>query len=284
MIIKPSERKSAFEKMRKGELFKKGLSTGIPSLDEYMKLAKGYLLIATGYPSSGKSEIVDAIVLNMTLNYGWKTLFYSPENHPVEQHMVKIAEKFIGKHIMSFSKEEIDKSMKFMQDHFTWMYPENPELDVLLSLAKTEHDTNGLDCVVIDPWNAVTHKRASAMVHEYLSEELSKVIRFARTNNILFCVVAHPKIPQKDKNGDLPVPTLYDISDGAMWRNKAEYGIVIHRPDMSRNGVDMYIQKCKYKWMGKLGVVHLDYNYENGRFKGVEEKEFLLPTEIESPF
>lgn len=284
MIIKPDSRKDAFAKLRKGGLQKKGLSTGFNDLDDLFKLAKGYLMITTGYPSCGKSEFLDAVLVNMTLQHNWKVLYYSPENHPIEQHMSKLAEKFIGKHIMQFSNDDCDSSLDYLTKHFAWMYPENPELDRLLCLANEHHADNGLDCLVIDPWNAVTHHRGASMVHEYLSEALSKVIRFGREKEVLMSVVAHPTKPFRDKDGTIPIPTLYEISDGAMWRNKAEYGLVIHRPDLSRNQIEVYSQKVKYKWMGKVGMKKLDYNYENGRFKGLNDREFTIPSEIVAPF
>jgi len=284
MIIRPGERRVEFGKMRKGELQKKGLSTGFPDMDKHLKLAKMYLAIISGYPSSGKSEWLDAVLVNMSVTYGWKTIYYSPENHPVEQHMGKLAEKFIGKHIMSFTQEDLNRSLVWLEEHFTWMYPENPELDTLLSLAEHEKQENGLDCLVIDPWNAVTHHRGASMVHEYLQEALTKLIRFARTHDLLAAIVAHPKTPQKDRDGNIPVPNLYDISDGAMWRNKADVGLIVHRPDMSRNACEVYVNKIKYKWMGLPGMVEFDYDFKTGRFKGKEEKEFLLPTELEAAF
>ena len=122
------------------------------------------------------------------------------------------------------------------------------------------------------------------MVHEYLSEALSKVLGLARTQNLHIAIVAHPKTPQKDKDGNFPVPTLYDISDGAMWRNKADYGVVCHRPDMNKNLLEVYVQKIKQKWMGKLGMVSFDYDFRTGRFKGPDDQDFYLPHEIPPPF
>lgn len=230
------------------------------------------------------TEFLDAVLMNMSLLHGWKTLYYSPENHPIEEHMTKLAEKFIGKHISEFKEAEELSSLDFLQKHFTWMYPEDPKLDTLLGLATKEHEQNGIDALVIDPWNAVTHHRGGELIHEYLSEALSKMIRFGRGNNVFIAIVAHPTKPQKDKDGNFPVPTLYDISDGAMWRNKADYGFICHRADMSKNELDVYIQKVKYKWMGKVGMTRFDYNYRNGRFKQPEDKDFWLPTEVVPPF
>lgn len=284
MVIRPSQRLKEFDEVCSGEIFKRGLSTGFLDLDEYIKLAKSYLTIVTGFPGSGKSEIVDAILVNMSLMYGWKTLFFSPENHPVEQHMSKLAEKFIGKQSIHFTKEERNNAISFLDSYCTWIYPEHPTLDIIIKSA-IEHKTKyGLDVLVIDPWNALDHERGGRMMHEDLGFRLSQLLKVGRDHDILVIVVAHPKVPQKDKNGCFPMPNLYDISDGAMWRNKADYGIVVHRPDMSKNELLVSIQKIKQKWMGKVGASNLQYDWRSGRFKCTSANGFYLPNEISPPF
>jgi len=198
--------------------------------------------------------------------------------------MVKLAEKLIGKAFRTMTKEEAMLALDFIDAHFTWLYPDKPLLDTLLEATRIEKDLHDIQCLIMDPWNNVHHSRGQSMVHEYLSEALSKVLGLARTKNLHIAIVAHPKTPQKDREGNIPTPSLYDISDGAMWRNKADYGIVCHRPDMNRNLLEVYVQKIKQKWMGKLGMVSFDYDFRTGRFRGQREKEFLLPHDIPKPF
>jgi len=284
MIIKPAHLKKEFDEACRGEIFKRGLTTGFPDLDENIKLAKSYLTIITGYPGSGKSEWLDAVLLNMTLLHNWKIMYFSPENHPVEQHMAKLAEKYIGCGVSQFTTTNRDESFEYLTEHFTWTYPEDPTLDIILSNAFEVYQETGLDALVIDPWNALTSKRDTQLIHEDLGRRLTKTIKFARDNDILVCVVAHPSKPLKDKQGNIGMPNLYDISDGAMWRNKADYGIVCHRQDMSKNELIISVQKIKQKWMGKLGMKVLQYDWRSGRFKCDSEEDFYLPTEITPPF
>lgn len=284
MVVKPLARREQFKKLVKGEALKQVFSTGFPDLDEHIKVALGYLMIVTGYPGSGKSEWVDAFLLNMSLTQGWKTLFYSPENHPIETHMAKLAEKLVGKPITSFTPQELESSLSHLEKYFTWTDPEIPTLDTILSVAQTEKEDDGLQVLVVDPWNAVEHNQSEALISQYLSKALSKLIRFGRNNKILVIIIAHPKNPTKDKDGKFPDPTLYDIDGGAMWRNKADYGIIVHRPDMSKNAIQVRFQKIKFKHFGKIGMKELEYNYLNGRFKGLKDLEFRLPFSKDVPF
>lgn len=290
MLIRPRDKAAEFGRLRIGGSERKGLSMGFSCFDGSIdipgniRLAKGYLSIFTGYPSSGKSEFVDAIMLNMALIHGWKTLYFSPENHPIEEHVAKLAEKFMNKPIYQFSKEDSRTAIEQLNQWFSWVDPEDPTLDSLIEGATAKLKEDGIDCMVIDPWNSVTHHRGGELVHEYLQVALTKLIRFSRKNNVHMAVVAHPKIPMKDKDGGYPTPDLYSISDGAMWRNKADYGCVVHRPDQGRNRVEIHWQKRKYKWMGTPGVREMDYDVKTGRFKPIDAPEFLLPTDIEAPF
>ncbi len=284
MIIHPEERISQFDKVCNGEIFKQGYSTGFDVLDPHIKLAKSYLAIITGFPGSGKSEWLDAALLNTTLLHNWKIVYYSPENHPVEQHMAKLAEKYIGTQATRFTKSNKEKAIKYLQEHFTWTYPENPTLETILDHTIKIKESKGVDVLVIDPWNALTNDRGGALTHEDLGRRLTKTIKFARDNQILVCVVAHPSKPQKDKEGNIGMPNLYDISDGAMWRNKADYGVICHRPDMTKNELIISIQKIKQKWMGTLGMQQLDYDWISGRFKCQHEEIFTLPKDSNLPF
>lgn len=63
----------------------KGVSTGWPSLDECYKIAKGTLNIITGIPGHGKSEFVDALMVNTATAHDWRWFVYSPENYPFER-------------------------------------------------------------------------------------------------------------------------------------------------------------------------------------------------------
>lgn len=291
MRIKPRDKAAEFGRLRKSGVERSGLSMGFDCFDGpisqpgNIRIAKSYLSIFTGYPSSGKSEFVDAIMLNMSIVHGWKTIYFSPENHPIEEHVAKLSEKYIGVPVYKMQKEQGRNAIEFLNQYFTWIDPDNPSLENLLELAMSELQENGLDCIVIDPWNSVTHSRnGQELVHEYLQVALTKLIRFSRKYNVHVAVVAHPKNPQKDKDGNYPTPDMYSISDGAMWRNKADYGCVVHRPDITQNRVEIHWQKRKYKWMGTPGIRTMDYDIPTGRFKATDEDEFLLPTDIQAPF
>ena len=57
--------------------------------------------------------------------------------------------------------------------------------------------------------------------------------------------------------------------DSANWANKADLGVVVHRPEESSPGsspTDIYVRKVRFKSVGRIGVVRLNYDRATGRY------------------
>jgi twinkle protein len=78
-------------------------------------------------------------------------------------------------------------------------------------------------------------------------------------------VVAHPTKLAKDRDGKVPMPTLYDISDSAAWMNKPDVGIIVHQDE---GGVLLRVAKSRYHdRIGKPGTVRLSFSPWVARFE-----------------
>src|SRR5690349_17756461 len=75
----------------------KGDKTGWPSVDELYSVLLGQWTLITGIPGHGKSEFLDALMMNLATNHGWVFSIFSPENQPHEVHLAKLLEKFLRK-------------------------------------------------------------------------------------------------------------------------------------------------------------------------------------------
>ena len=75
----------------------KGLSTGWSAVDPHYLVSLSEVTVITGVPNMGKSEWMDALMINMIQSYGWKFGVFSAENLPVEHHLLKLVGKFSGK-------------------------------------------------------------------------------------------------------------------------------------------------------------------------------------------
>lgn len=282
-IIEPLELEEKLLEVRKRNVRRKGVSTGFASLDEHMLLSKQYLMVVTGIPSCGKSEVIDALAVNTAILHNWSWLYFSPENAPTEEHLKKIVEKRVGQNLFDMSSKTISDTTRWANEHFAWIdpYSDRFSLDAILEEAVQRIETgHNVDALVIDPWNELdASDQAGMRDDQYISKCMTKLRRFHRKYNVLSCVVIHPTKMQKDATGSYPVPSLYDCNGGAMWRNKADFGLCVHRHDLTESAANIYIQKIKFKSMGKPGMVKLDYDLPSGRFKDQCCPDFLLPTD-----
>jgi hypothetical protein len=248
------------------------------AMSRHLRLQQGIFYVVTGMPSSGKSEFLDALMLGMAQDHGWKTLFFSPENHPVELHLRKFVEKISNKRFFTddygqgVSFKEFEGSMDFINKHFQFMDPplDKRSLDDILSQAESALGKQRFDAMVIDPWNEVdiynnTHLRED----QFISRALTKIKAFAKYYRVAMFIVAHPTKMTKGDDEKYPVPTLYNISGAAHWYNKADVGIVVHRdpfdPD-TKFMADIYIQKIRFKQHGERAKFSLHYDFVSGNY------------------
>jgi twinkle protein len=194
-------------------------------------------------------------------------MYFSPENFPVSRHARKLIEKYSGYPFFKgynprIQKNEIDKYIDWLNSYFVFLNPgiEHRNLDYLLN------QVNDVDGFVLDPWNEVEHSRPEGMTEtEYIGQALSKLKALAIRENIHVWVVAHPTKLQKTIEGLYPVPTPYDISGSANWRNKADNCISIYR-NTNEHKIQVHIQKIRFKDNGKPGMIELKYDPVTGRF------------------
>lgn len=252
----------------------KGLTIDEIELDKLISFETGRLLTITGIPGHGKSEVLDYILTKLNILHQWKVAYFSPENYPIEIHYSKLASKITGKKFNTYDlkRDEFDFTFNYILDNFFFIYPEeNINLNNILDKAKYLIKKFGIKVLVIDPYNKLEHQKGNGESEtEYISKFLDKLSMFAKKNNILICLVAHPRKMEKDKK-KFEIPTLYDINGSANFYNKTDYGITIYRHfNEGENRVDVLIQKVKFKHLGTIGAVSFAYNYYNGRMEKID--------------
>lgn len=253
----------------------RGVSTGWEGVNERYTVRPGEMTVLTGIPNSGKSEWLDAVMINLAAAQGWCFAVFSPENWPVPEHIKKLAEKRIGKPFEPGITErmthaEWDVAQSWLSNYFVFMEPEEPTLDAILRIAKQLVLRRGVRGLVLDPWNEIEHSRPEGVTEtEYISKSLSTMRRFARNHGVHCWIVAHPTKLVKDAKGHYPVPTPYDISGSANWRNKADNCLSIWRdldPERRSQMVEIHVQKVRNKIVGSLGKADLRYDRVTGRY------------------
>jgi twinkle protein len=241
------------------------------------------LNVVTGIPSSGKSEWLDQVMLQTIAKHNWHWTVFSPENWPMAHHFHKLAEKWVGKPMFDgyglkpMDKADVDKTIADLKRSISFIYPPEHDLtvDPILALLLASKEENNTSAFILDPWNELEHNRKSTMSEtEYIGQSLTKFRNFGRRHNIAIFIVAHPTKLQKDQDtNNYPVPTPYDISGSANWRNKADGCISVWRNYQENDGVvQIHIQKIRNKNLGKLGQVDLYWHKPNGLFFDERER------------
>lgn len=275
MIIPHDEIKRQVLELYESGGFPRGSTTGWPSVDKLYTVGLGQWTLITGTPNSGKSEWLDALLVNLAKREEWKFYIYSPENWPLALHHAKIVEKYIGKPFnpgptqrMDF--EEVESAEEWMRGKFLFGKMDRPDIvSVVTEAANIKSLGNRWKTgVVIDPWNQLEHYRPSNMTEtEYISQTLSQVIDVVREHNLHLWLVAHPAKLQKDRDGNYPVPTPRDVAGSAHFWNKADNCITVWRDlaEGSQN-VDIHVQKVRWKHIGHIGMTSLLYDKVTGRY------------------
>lgn len=284
MIIKPKDLIKEVCILYNGRQ-EKGVSTGWNDLDEFFTVKQSEFTVITGMPSHGKSEWLDALCVNLALNHNYRVAIFSPENYPLELHVAKIMEKLSEEKFFGanrIARDDLLLCLEVMNKHFAFIVPDENQFtpkDILneaypwLDQAQSQPKA-----MIIDPWNEMDHYRPAGLSEtEYISRTLTELRRMSRDFKVHLFLVAHPKMMNKDKEGNYPVPRPYDISGSAHWYNKADNCIAIWR-DVANNPdlVQIHIQKVRFKTTGKPGMITLRYNYEMSRYENTRDAFYTI--------
>lgn len=255
------------------------------TLKNVFSTMRGHLVTVTGIPSHGKSNFLDWYVLNLINDYDLKASWFSPEHHPMELHHSTFIEKVTGKAFLKdkaeklgcerVSPEEIKKYKEWANEKIYLTGPdgeESPTWDWLLKKFEEQMYSFGVDIFVIDAFNKVLLKK-NGDKHNLINECLTELTSFAQRKNVIIFLVAHPtKMQKNETTGTYQIPTLYDVSGSADFRNQTHDGFTIYRnfgdPNLGmQDSTDFYNMKTKFSFQGEINQkVTFKYHLPSGRY------------------
>ena len=251
-----------------------GMAPGIGSLDKLMTIVPGMVTVVTGFPSSGKSDLIDQICLNLAREHGWKTVYSSFEKPP-SLHLAQLCAKLVGKPFFDgptarMSREERDWAVEFCEQHFLFMDHSKAApstIDGILDVASKAVLRQGSRLLVIDPYNFIT-KSSAEKETDFVSSALTRVQSWARRSDAHVFFIAHPtKIsPDRREAGKKTIVTGHDIAGSAAWFAKADLGLTVWRHPEDEQPPEAIIWKCRWSHLGKHGSTQLDFDRATGRW------------------
>lgn len=242
-------------------------------LGEHVQFYPGYTTVLIGIPGHGKSELLDFFLMQLMIDYDLRGAYFSPENYPVTEHIIKLGSKLLGK---SFEHKATDRERRkvceYLKSRVNWIELDGGyTIDSILERVRQCVLSRGVNWYVLDPWNRIEHHYTDSET-KYISQVLDKIANFNKQNGVHCFLIAHPtKMKFNHEAGRYEVPGPYDAAGSANFYNKADNFISVYRepldpgePDVYR--VSVHVQKVKFKHWGRIGQVNLFWNKENGRY------------------
>lgn len=221
----------------------------VEGMAENYLLRLGDLTVVTGVPSYGKTTFTNEVMAFMARSYGWNVLVGSFEQSPRVDHLRNLRTLYHGRPAKLLPESDLAEADRWISKHFKFIAPDldtEAPLVWVLNCVEAGILRYGSKLVIIDPWNELDHDRPPGMtLTEYTGFAIKQFKKLAQRMKVHVVIVAHPAKMLKNKDGQYPVPSLYDISDSAHWYNKPDMGIVIHRED---DGLTLVrVAKCRYR-------------------------------------
>tara|TARA_R110000765_G_scaffold78209_3_gene153804 strand:+ start:1087 stop:2823 length:1737 start_codon:yes stop_codon:yes gene_type:complete len=249
--------------------FKPGFQVGLPNFDKIFSTYTGQFITVTGIPSSGKSDFVDQMVVGYNENYGWKTAFASPENHPTYLHAHKLMRKTWQDMPLpgDIGGQQWNKVADHVNDNYFFIEMDRYTLESVLRKGAELVKRKGIKCLVIDPFNKVRDVDCKTEdVNRYTMEYLTKIEIFAKKYDVLVFIVAHPTKMYKGQDGKIEEPTMYNIKGGGEWYDASYHGLLVHR-DYQAKTVKCKVLKVKFQNLGENGAeAHFNWEPKSGCF------------------
>lgn len=276
---------------QKGAL--KGVYCGFPNINKHYTMSLPGVTDWTGFPRSGKTEIVLEFLVNTSMFYGWKHLIYLPDLGDKDDILSDIIHKYTG---LSFDNRYEDNHIDAMTiaevlpwatEHFKILTKEDMKAKItpyqFWDLAAEMKKDLDIQTATIDAWKDMKHDLSEfGREDKYLEDVLSYRNAMAEKHKMHFHTVVHPTRTDKDSAGDRKPPTPYDMKGGTEWYNNGKNMITAHRPSGEPRKVDIYFNKIKPRSIGDVGVTSLEFDRKKSRYfiMNGEEKLYAQKDEI----
>lgn len=259
-VVRPADLADDVARLHREGRASRGVTTGWPSVDAIWRPTRGTLTLVTGSPSSGKTALLDALIVNTASLHDWRWAVWSAESGGHVEHTARLAQVLAGQRFESLAAERIPEIVEDVDEYVTLLDPDELRtVGAILAQVRAEHARRPLNAVVIDPWTKLDPRADTRAQREdeWINAETGRLARFAARHDLLVVVAVHPRQVERT-GGLLPVITPQLLSGGSMWARNADHIISVWRDDtaMKRDEslVDLHVQKIKRNGIdGRMG-------------------------------
>ena len=260
---------------------------GFKGLASHYNIKEGGCTDWTGYPGSGKTELLFELLKNCSEFYDHKHLIYMPDAGSNAEVVAKLLHKFSGKQFQEFYYDsegnkqvienrieiaDIDRHLTEVLHYFKIFNPKQDNRSKQVTptdfwkYAVKHKDELELFSAVIDSWNYMKHDTDGfSREDKWLEATLSNRNELAESSGLHFHTIIHPKTAKKDKDGKVIMPDMHQLKGGSEWGNNAKSVVIVHR-DFDSHSSDIKIDKAKPAIVGIRGTTSLSYDIKQGKY------------------
>lgn len=258
-IIKKPNRYWLSDLPQRGSVAKQSFGVDWWEFDQIFKFYPGQFVVVTGIAGSGKSTFILNLLLRLAHQHGTKSFLYVPENEAyLHEKLRGIWANDATFDYFASQQCQVQSAVPAHVDE-----PAHTMHWVLDQAAAAVHG-DGIDVVMIDPWNELDRaKPRDMLMSDYIGECLMQIKTFCRSLSTIVIVVAHPTKAVNESGGR--VPTLGDIEGSMNWFNKCDNGLIVVR-HTERDSARVISAKVREIGAGRRGVCHFDVDAATGIF------------------
>ena len=259
------------------DLYENGLPKAkdlhVAKLNNVFRIEDGLIYLGFAAPGSGKSTMMNFIMMSMVHLYDTHILVYSPEKYPTARHYSEMINVMTGK---TFNKGKlIEPAYKRGKDICREYIREidanvTNDIDGILHIAQQEYYQGLCDMLVIDPFNWIQLPEQTGITDTMkYTMLLMKIVQFAHQYKVPVFMMHHPR-----KFDDKTKLTINDIFGSSDFGNKSDYVFWLDRKkdeDPMKEVTYWNCIKCRWNEIGKTGTVALKYSTDTMRYAGCNQ-------------
>ena len=247
-------------------------SSGWGAFDRHFMLAPPQIIVVGGKGNHGKSQWTLALVANLARVHGFKTAILQFEDNPDRnrEDLVRYARAWTtdGRFAVGDPYAWIDRMFVTIAPSEELGAEDDYNLAWLERSVEEAATRHGCKVVLIDPWNEVEHLWGKQDTEaSYLNRALRHLKKLARRYRIAIIIVTH-FTKEGGKIFSIKEASLYDLSGGAVWRNKADLGVIVWADDTASDERLIKVDKSKdFRRMGVPGVMRKRFIPDRATFE-----------------